>query len=361
MEATPTTHRPAPGREVALDNIRLRPAARWGHTEYSFEYHKTYLAQHTGLAAATPQRLQHGYDRFAFDLLWHTHDGLIDWATAGRTTDMGHAAYALDASDLRQPSRCPFTDEAEVWAFDAVQEYGLPDFDAQVRAYEAILQRARTTYPHQLTTGGYYKSIVSGAIEAFGWEMLLLAAADSTRMERVFDSFFRRTLFHMQAWAQTSAEVIIQHDDFVWTRGPFMHPEIYRQVIIPRYAALWKPLRAAGKQVLFCSDGNFMQFAAEIIAAGADGLIFEPCNDFAFMAANFGQTTCLVGSDVDCRDLAAGKWDKVRAGIDRTLAALAHCRGALVAVGNHLPPDIPGHMLDRYFGYLLPKLARNPS
>ena len=209
MNTTPNQDRSilAPSQAIALDNIWLRPASRWGHTEYSFEYHKEYLARHTGLADDGPERLRQAFDQFAFDFIWYTQDGLVDWAAAGRTTDMGHAAYALDASDLRQPKHSPFTTEEEVWAFDAVQEYGLPDFDEQVRAYEAILQAARATFPNQLTTGGYYKTIVSGAIDAFGWDMLLLAAADSARMENVFDSFFRRTLFHMQAWAQTSAEV----------------------------------------------------------------------------------------------------------------------------------------------------------
>ena len=121
------------------------------------------------------------------------------------------------------------------------------------------------SFPEQLLTGGYYKTIVSGAIEAFGWEMFLLAAADPVKMEPVLDSIFRRTLFHMEAWARTSAEVIIQHDDFVWTEGPFMHPDIYRRLIIPRYAALWKPLHAAGKKVLFCSDANFMELAEDMV------------------------------------------------------------------------------------------------
>ena len=94
------------------------------------------------------------------------------------------------------------------------------------------------------------------------------------------------------------------------------------------------------------------------MAAGADGLIFEPCNDFGFMVDHFGDSTCLVGSFVDCRDLTFGKWDKVRTDIDRTLAQLARCKGAILAVGNHLPPNIPGEMLDRYFEYLLPRLQR---
>ena len=171
-------------RQIALDNIWLKPAARWGHTQYSLEYHKEYLERHTGIAEDSMERLRRGYDRLGMDFLWHTQDGLVDWGKAGRVTDMGHASYATDGSDLRQPVTSPFATEEEVWAFDAVGEYGLPDFEEQVRGYEGILQAARQAFPNQLTTGGYYKTIVSGAIEAFGWDMLLLAAADIDRMEQ---------------------------------------------------------------------------------------------------------------------------------------------------------------------------------
>ncbi|MDA0711898.1 MAG: hypothetical protein O3B73_16995, partial [bacterium] len=292
------------------------------------------------------------------DFHWHTQDGLIDWATAGRVTDMGHAEYASGGTDKRPPVVSPFTTPDDVWSFDAVSEYGLPDFDRQVDAYEQDIQRARTRSPNQLTTGGYYKTIVSGAIHAFGWEMLLWAAADPHKMEPVFDSFFRRTLFHMEAWAKTSVEVVIQHDDFVWTQGPFMHPDIYRKTLIPRYAKLWRPLHEAGKKVLFCSDGDLSCFADDLAAAGADGFIFEPCVDFGHMAERFGQSHCLVGSFVDCRDLTFGTWDTVRNAVDRTLETLDRCRGAILAVGNHLPPNISASMLDRYFGYLTPRLQK---
>lgn len=345
-------------RQIALDNIFLRPAERWGHTEYSLGYHKEYLARRTGLSADNFELLKNAWYLFQLDFCWNTHNGLTDWAKAGRTTDMGHASYDAAGSDQRPPQPCPFNTAEEIWAFDAVSEYGLPDFDEQVRAYEDIIQKARNQYPEQLTTGGYYRTIVSGAIASFGWDMLLLAAADPVKMERTFDGFFRRTLFFMQAWAKTSAEVIIQHDDFVWTEGAFMHPDIYRKVLIPRYAELWKPLHAAGKKVLFCSDGNFTEFTADLVEAGADGFIFEPCNDFDFMVNNFGQSKCLVGSFVDCRDLTFEKWDVVHKSIDRTFESLSRCKGAIVAVGNHLPPNIPSKMLDRYFEYLLPRLKR---
>lgn len=101
----------------------------------------------------------------------------------------------------------------EVWAFDAVKEYGLPARDEQIAAYQALINRCREQNPDQLDTGGYYKTIVSGAIQAFGWDMFLMALSEPAAME---------------CWAATDVEAVIQHDDFVWSEGAFMNPEIYR-------------------------------------------------------------------------------------------------------------------------------------
>jgi len=340
-------------RQLVIDTVYLRETPRLAHTEYSLEYHTDYILKNTGVAPPNPEAFKRFYDLWKIDFLWSTNDGLHgDWEKLGRATDMGHAEYNINSSDKRSPKECPFRTREEVWAFDAVAEYGLPDFNEQVEAYEKIIQRAREMYPGQFSPGGYYKTIVSGAIEAYGWEMFLLGLSDINKMEKVLDSFFRRTLFYMEAWAKTSAEVIIQHDDFVWTSGPFMKPEIYRKIIIPMYAELWKPLHNAGKKILFCSDGNFMEFAEDIVKAGADGLIFEPCNDFGFMAERFGDSTVLVGSFVDCRDLTFGKWELVRSSIDKTLEVAKKCRSIIFAVGNHLPPNIPEGMMDKYNEYL---------
>ncbi|HON72154.1 MAG TPA: uroporphyrinogen decarboxylase family protein [bacterium] len=340
-------------REIALDTISLKETPRIAHTEYSLNYHTDYILKKTEASKIDLDTIRKFYDILMIDFLWNTDDGLHgDWEKFGRATDMGHAEYAIDGSDKRIPKECPFKSPEDVWDFDTVAEYGLPDFDEQVSAYESNIQRLRDDFPNQLSTGGYYKTIVSGAIQAFGWEMFLLALSDISKMEKVIDSFFRFTLFHMEAWAKTSAEVIIQHDDFVWTGGPFMRPEIYRKVIIPRYAELWKPLHRSGKKVLFCSDGNFMEFAGDIVNAGADGLIFEPCNDFGFMVERFGGSTVLVGSFVDCRDLTFGKWEVVRASIDKTVELAKKFKGIMFAVGNHLPPNIPSEMMERYIGYL---------
>jgi len=346
-------------REIALANIRLESCPRWARAEYSIDYHPGFLASVTGLEPDDDRFLSAGYDALGLDFNWRVHNGLPDWSETGRTTDMGHAAYAVDASDQRETTPSPFTSEEEVWAFDAVGEYGLPDFEEQVAAYQKLHDDALLEFPGQLTTGGYYRTIISGAIDAFGWDMLLMGASDPDRFESVLDSFFRRTLFFMRAWAETTTEVIIQHDDFVWASGPFLDPVYYRRVILPRYAELWKPLHAAGKKVLFCSDGDFTLFVDDLVEAGADGFIFEPCMDFGRMVERYGKTHCLAGSYVDCRDLAAGKRDVVADAIDRTIEALKGAGGALFAVGNHLAPNIPPAVLKQYFRAVQARVSRS--
>ncbi|MCM8809172.1 MAG: hypothetical protein NC917_07015 [Candidatus Omnitrophica bacterium] len=346
-------------RKIALDAINLKMEKRVAHTEYSMEYHIEYITKITDLKEGHPERIKKFYEIWEYDFLWRTNDGIFgNWLERGRATDMGHAIYAKDGSDMREKKVCPFKDVFEVWEFDPAKEYGFPDFKEQVFEYQKIYQGLSETFPEQLITGGYYKTIISGLIQAFGWEMLLLAASNLNKFEKLIDRFFNYTLFYMRAWSKTDVEVIIQHDDFVWYSGPFISPDFYRKAIIPRYGELWKELKKNNKKILFCSDGNFSMFAKDIVEAGADGLIFEPVNDFGFMVENFGEDICLIGSYVDCRDMTMGKFEKVKNDIDKTLSYVkkGKCKGLIFAVGNHIPANISDEMCEKYINYLKEKL-----
>lgn len=342
-------------RKICLDAINLKMEIRVAHTEYSMEYHKDYISKITGLSEEDPDRLKRFYDLWDYDFLWFTDDGIYgNWLERGRATDMGHAIYAPDGSDKREKRECPFKDVFEVWDFDPEKEYGFPDFNEQVKIYEEKYKNLSEKFKEQIVTGGYYKTLISGLIQAFGWEMLLLSASDKNKFEKLIDRFFNYTLFYMKAWGLTSAEIIIQHDDFVWSSGPFISPEFYRKAIIPRYGELWKILKKRGKKVLFCSDGDYHIFAKDIINSGADGLIFEPVNDFGFMVENFGDSVCLIGSYVDCRDMTFEKWEKIKNDIDRTLKYVKEgkCKGLIFAVGNHIPANVSDNICDKYINYL---------
>jgi len=329
--------------QIGIDAINLKPSARLAHTEYLSSDPIRRAVQTGG------QRLE---DLWDFDFIWNTNDGPVWWGQRGRVTDMGHADFLEGGVDRREPKPCPFNSPEEVWAFDAVKEYGLTDLAELVGFYEKVYQKSQAAQPNQVVTGGYYKTIVSGAIDAFGWDMLLEAASEPAKFEKVLDSFFRLTLHHVQAWAQTTAPVFIQHDDFVWSAGPFIQPAFYRSAIIPRYAELWKVLHAAGKKVLFCADADWSMFVADIADAGADGFIFEPMLPLEGVVEKFGKSHVIMGSKVDCRTLTFGDKDAVRREIDATLKLAKDCPGFFCAVGNHIPANVPVETGLFYMDYL---------
>ncbi len=336
--------------QIGMDAIHLKPTPRLAHTEYcSNDSLKRRVEAKTGKQLA---------EAWEFDLLWSTNDGPIPFSDRGRSTDMGHAEFLENGTDWREPQPSPFTDPEQVLEFDAVEEFGLLDFDDLVAYYEDTYSRTQRDNPDQIFTSGYYKTIVSGAIDVFGWDMLLEAAADQERFEAVLDSIFRLTLHHVKAWAKTSAPVFICHDDMVWSEGPFIHPDFYRKVIFPRYAELWKVLKDAGKKVLYCSDGTWTEFVDDIADAGADGFIFEPTTSLDLVVEKYGQTHVIVGSHVDCRTLTFGTTNDFKAEIDSTLELTHGCRGFMFAVGNHIPSNVPVDNALFFFDYLSKNWAR---
>ncbi|MHC5034067.1 MAG: uroporphyrinogen decarboxylase family protein [Planctomycetota bacterium] len=337
--------------QIGMDTIRLKPTERPAHTEYCSS--DPLVRAVTGLDPLHDSRAwQEFYEAWQFDFLWLTDDGPISWSECGRTTDMGHGEFLEDGRDMRSAQPCPFGSVEEAWEFNAAEEYGLPDFDELVDYYSRRHQSTQALNPEQVCPGGYYRTLLSGAIAAFGWEMLLQAAADQDRFERVLEGIFQLSLHHYKAWAETSIEVFICHDDMVWSEGPFMHPDFYRRAIIPRYKELWSVLKSAGKIVLYTADGDYTDFLYDLAEAGADGFCFEPRMDLEVVVRRFGDTHVIMGSQVDCRTLTFGATDQIRAEVDSSLEVAAGCPGFVFAIGNHIPSNVPVDSALYYFDYL---------
>ncbi len=337
--------------DIGMQALRLQCPERLAHTEYNDHY--ALVRAVTGLDPRTDPRAARAFnDAWHLDFLWVTHDGPVEWENRGRVTDMGHAEFMEGGIDRRDTVVCPFEDVEDVLKFDAVEEYGLPDMDELVRFYEHEYQANQAANPNQVYTGGYYKTVVSGAIQAFGWDMFLTAAADRERFAKVLASFAELTLHHARAWAKTSIKAYIQHDDMVWSQGAFMHPSFYRSAIFPHYKRMWDVLHDAGKIVLFCSDADFTEFIDDIAAAGADGFIFEPMTDLDAVVAKYGRSKVIMGSKVDCRTLTFGTPREIQHEIDETLKVARDCPGFVFAIGNHIPSNIPVSNALFYFDYL---------
>jgi len=336
--------------QIGRDALNLRPTPRLAHTEYCSN--AALKRAVTGLPDDDPAQTGEFYRLWDYDFIWSTTHDPLPWEERGRMTDMGHSEFLEGGVDKRQPAECPFKTVEEVLSFDAASEYGLSDLDFLVNDYRSRYERARREYPEQVWTGGYYRTLFSGAIAIFGWDMLLRGAAYPSRFARVLDSIYQQTMHHVQAWARTPIEFFMCHDDMVWAQGPFMRPDFYRAEIFPRYKALWDVLKKAGKKIIFTSDGDWSMFVDDIVEAGADALCFEPLVPLAPVAEKYGRTHCLLASDVDARTLTFGDRQQIRAEIDSTLELTEHCAGLIVAVGNHIPSNVPVGNALYYFDYL---------
>ena len=289
-----------------------------------------------------------------YDFLWNSNDG-PGWQ--GRTTNMGHAVFQEGGTDFDDHIQCPFKTPEEVLSFDPVTEYGVPDVVERAAYFEKAFQRGQSAYPALVFPGGYYKTLFSACIQAFGWDMFLSSAPlDYERFDRVLQGFFEISLANYKAWAKTSASVFICHDDIVWTQGPVFHPDWYRKYVFPRYKKLWNILKEAGKIVLFCSDGDFTLFVDDIAHAGADGFIFEPLTDLERITRTYGKTKVIIGN-VDTRILTFGTREAIRQEVERCAALGRDCPGYFFAVGNHIPHNVPmDHVL--YYFELIEELGR---
>jgi len=326
--------------------VHLEMPARIPHTEYSIERHWDLIKVVTGIEVgvdspaeaqtAASIAFQRAWD---FDFFWNTLIGgeeVEPWRT-----DMGHAEYAAGGVDRRDTIHCPFTDVEEVLAFDPWGKLGARDHAGLVKRFEEdyAVRCAERSFGVNMT--GIYISQVSGLIELFGWEMLLVAAGtDPHRFGLLTDRFASWIQQYFNALADARVPVVMVHDDMVWTSGPIMRPGWYHEHIFPNLKKLVAPLVESGKRVMFTSDGDYSKFIDDIAGCGVHGFVLEPTTNMETMVERYGQTHVIIGN-ADTRILLSGSRAQIRAEVERCIRLGKGCPGYFLAVGNHIPANTP--------------------
>jgi uroporphyrinogen-III decarboxylase len=329
--------------------INLQMPKRVPRTELSItEYHWELMRTVTGIRAdgksAEEEKMEAAR---AFMKAWD-YDLFLSSLVGGRdlvpfVSYMGHAVYAEDGSDYKEPSEPLFRKPEEALAFDPWEAYGEIDKKQFCRKFEEHYKQRCALFPTNVNTTGIYVSLVTGLTYNLGWEMLLLAAGTDPEG---FGELVNRYASWMQQYydalaeAQIEGGAIFSHDDMVWTEGAIFHPDWYRKYIFPNYRRFWDPLRESGKKILFICDGNYTQFIDDIAACGNHGFWFEIFTDLEALAERYGKTHFLVGN-ADTRVLLSGDKDKIRAEVKRCLDVGRNCPGYFMSVTNHIPANTP--------------------
>lgn len=326
--------------------INLEMPERVPRTEYSVERHWDLIRAVTGIKVGvdSPPEVQAQASvafmrAWNYDFFWSTLIGREEFGAV--CTDMGHAEYAAGGVDRRDTIFCPFNTPEEVLNFDPWETFGERDQAELTRRFEAHYQANCRARPFGVNMTGIYTTLISGFIDLFGWEMLLLAAGtDLQRFGRLADRYAGWMQGYFDALAEADVPVVMIHDDIVWSSGPFLRPAWYREFLFPNYARYFAPLLESGKKIIFCSDGNFNAFVDDIAGTGVHGFVFEPLTDLDVIVERYGQTHVIVGN-ADTRVLLSGTREQIRAEVERCLSAGRDCPGFFMAVGNHIPANTP--------------------
>ncbi|MBN1936597.1 MAG: hypothetical protein JW934_18185 [Anaerolineae bacterium] len=326
--------------------FNLEMPGRVPRTEYSITEHWDLIKTVTGIDVGvdSPAELKQKAS-FALMKAWHFD---FRWSTliggdelAACHTDMGHAEYAAGGVDRRDTVYCPFETPEQVLAFDPWETYGPRDKAELVQRFEAHYRRQQAETPEQVTMTGVYVTLISGLIDIFGWEMLLLAAGvDPDGFGQVANRYAAWIGQYYDALGAADVPVVMVHDDIVWSAGPFISPKWYRKYVFPNYQKLFAPLIEAGKKITYTSDGDYTLFIDDLAACGVHGFVLEPWTDMAHIAQKYGQTHVFIGN-ADTRILLDGSKDEIRAEVQRCMDIGKNCPGFFMAVGNHIPANTP--------------------
>jgi len=326
--------------------INLEMPERIPRTEYSVEGHWDLVTAVTGievgvdspfeLKARAGLALMRAWN---FDLFW---SALIFRFEFGETyTDMGHGEWAAGGVDRSDTVSCPFEDPEEVLSFDPWERLGAKDKTRLIRGFEAHYRANCEYHSFGVNMTGTYVTLISGFIDLFGWEMLLLAAGtDPQRFGELANRYASWMQQYFDALAESDVPVVMVHDDIVWSSGTIFRPSWYREYVFPNYKKYFAPLLDSGKKILFCSDGNFDRYVDDIAQTGVHGFVFEPMTDLSTIVEKYGQTHVIVGN-ADTRVLLSGTREKIRAEVERCIALGRGCPGFFMAVGNHIPANTP--------------------
>lgn len=326
--------------------LNLEMPEKVPRTEYSAETHWKLVEKVTGIPvnSHSPLDVQERASsafRKAWDygFVWNIliHDQVLEKCR----TKMGHANYAADGVDYSDKVTCPFEDPEEALDFQPMEVYGRQEHTKLVEDFNRDYRLRCEQVPDAVNTTGIYITLVSGLLEIFGWDILLMALGmDPEGFGEVANRYAEWIQQYFEALADCEAPVVKIHDDIVWTSGAFVNPEWYRKYIFPNYKKMFAPLREAGKKIIYTSDGNYTQFVDDIADCGVSGFVLEPTTDMGYIAEKYGKTHSFMGN-ADTRVLLMGSREEIYREVKRCMDIGKKCPGFFMAVGNHIPSNTP--------------------
>ncbi len=165
-------------------------------------------------------------------------------------------------------------------------------------------------------------------------------------MERQVDAYIERADQYVDA-VGPYVDIIQVNDDLGMQSGPQLRPELYREMVKPHHARLWRHIKErSGKPLLLHSCGSVYDLIPDLIEMGIDAL-----NPVQVSAANmyskklkdeFGSEMTFWGGGCDTQAvLARGTPQEVRDEVRRRVDDLAPGGGFVFCQVHNIQADVP--------------------
>lgn len=177
---------------------------------------------------------------------------------------------------------------------------------------------------------GIFPALLSMGLPAFS-----IALYENRRfLDAVLDLYFGWTEVVAERVCQMGFDVFVSTDDHAFNSGPFLSPQVWRELIIPRYQRVVKKITIPW---VMHSDGNLMPIVDDLIGLGIRGLHpnEKGAMDIRYMKRAYGERICLLGN-VDLNLLGMGTPAEVDAEVRALIHDIGPGGGYMVSSGNSL-------------------------
>ncbi len=224
------------------------------------------------------------------------------------------------------------------------------DYSSEERLYERYRSRFPAEAGDRAPEGStamvsFYNTMFMWPLLTFGWELFLETCLDPG-FARIMDEFAEINRRVFRSFARLPVNFVLCHDDIVNSRGLVCSPEWMNRYIYPHYEEFWGMLRAAGKEVLFMTDGRADPIADDVMACGARGIITEPYTDFKEIARR--HENCFLAGEGDNRVLMSGDPTAIENMVRSMVDTVRMTGGYMMCIGNHIPWNVPPPAVKRY-------------
>jgi len=181
-----------------------------------------------------------------------------------------------------------------------------------------------------ITRMGIFPTTLSMGLETFSIALF----EDRDFIEEVLDAYVDWSVVVAQRVCELGFDVYVSTDDMAFHTGPFFSPEVFRELVMPRYRRIAEHISIPW---IIHSDGNMLPFMDDLLSLGIAGMhpMEKDAMDIVEVKRQYGDRICVLGN-VDLNILGMGTPQDVETEVRYLIDHVGPGGGYIISSGNSL-------------------------